>query len=615
MGRSFNRSQRAALYLAADGHCSVCGSELAPGWHADHRAPWVHGGSTDVVNGQALCPRCNTSKGARMPLELRDWQKNARQEFFTTTPRDFTVSATPGAGKTTFALSLAEQLLMTDRTVERIVVVVPTDALRQQWANEAAKFGLHLKPVNDPVDYDKPGYHGCVATYQQLAASAGASLMRRVTGRPTVAILDEIHHAGDTRSWGEALQEAVGEAKHRIALTGTPWRRDKTQPIPFVTYDDTGTVHVDHAYEYGTAVVDGVCRQVEFHAYDGTAKWVDCGKVSEAELGTDLPEEDIPAVLDSVLDPNQEWIPALLRNANDALDELREETPDAGGLVVAQSQYHARAYADILQMMTGEAPTVAISDEPESKAAIDKFRNARSKWLVAVKMVSEGVDIPRLAAGVYASKTRTPLFFRQVVGRFVRTRPDEEINARLYIPAVPALMRHAKEVEDELRHELQAAVERAQREQPNLDGASQGRFDLHEPLAASVAEFDSVIFRGDQSEAEVFTNAEALAERHGIPKVYAANLLRAVQDAPAAAAAASPLVPETSTPRHQSEDLLRGEIKKLSGKIAYRSGRESKDVNGRLYQEFGPRKKLTVEELVEQRDFCAKWLDQVSHEQ
>jgi superfamily II DNA or RNA helicase len=98
-------------------------------------------------------------------------------------------------------------------------------------------------------------------------------------------------------------------------------------------------------------------------------------------------------------------------------------------------------------------------------------------------MISEGVDIPRLAVGVYASKTQTPLFFRQVVGRFVRVRDDEELNARLMIPAVPELMRHAREIEEELRHQLELAAEqeeKARAEGRRLD-ASQGMLDFRDP--------------------------------------------------------------------------------------------------------------------------------------
>ena len=57
--------------------------------------------------------------------------------------------------------------------------------------------------------------------------------------------------------------------------------------------------------------------------------------------------------------------------------------------------------------------------------------------MVAVRMVSEGVDVPRLAVGVYATTTTTPLFFAQAVGRFVRARKRGE-TASVFLPSVPA---------------------------------------------------------------------------------------------------------------------------------------------------------------------------------
>ena len=133
---------------------------------------------------------------------------------------------------------------------------------------------------------------------------------------------------------------------------------------------------------------------------------------------------------------------------------MRRNTADAGGLVVARDRPHADAYAQILTRITGERPAVAHGSQQDPKKIIDDFRDSDQPWIVAVKMVSEGVDIPRLAVGVYATNTGTPLFFRQVVGRFVRTRPNEELNAQLFIPAVPRLMELGRTIEDELRHQI-----------------------------------------------------------------------------------------------------------------------------------------------------------------
>lgn len=609
--RFFSDSQRAALYLAADGRCTNCGDPLPPGWHADHRDPYSAGGPTDVINGQALCPPCNLTKGPAQMTDPRQWQRRAIEKFYEKNVRDFLVSATPGAGKTRFALSLASRLL-DERTVDRVVVIVPTDALRQQWADEAGKHAsLQLKPVTESEDYDKAGYRGCVATYAQIARGAGSDLLRKTTRVPTMVILDEIHHAGDNRSWGEGLTYAVENATVRLALTGTPWRRDTQSPIPFVTYDANGTVQVDYGYEYGTAVADGVCRRIEFHAYDGEARWIDCGKVETAALGANLAEDDISAALDAVYHPNHTWMPVLLRQAIDALEELRQEVPDAAGLVIAERQWHAQAYARLLKEMTGEDPVIAVCDDPAAKDVIDKFKTSRDTWIVAVKMVSEGVDIPRLAVGVYASKTRTPLFFRQVVGRFVRTRSNEEFNARLYIPAVPALTEHARQIEDELRHQLELERERAEKTYADTGGEDQGALNFREPLSASEAVFDRAILGGKDTSPEELAKAQQVCRQHGIPTQFALNLIPVLRTQ-GHLVTDSPAREEITEPRHRRERMLRTEVDTLVGKVSYRAGTDKKEVNADLLRHgYPPRGKASVEQLEAMRDELARWLGQL----
>jgi superfamily II DNA or RNA helicase len=606
--RYFNSRERGALYLAADGHCTECGAELEPGWHADHVDPHSAGGPTDVINGQALCPPCNLKKGARMD-ELRPWQRQAIEDFYAARKADFLVTATPGAGKTTFALSLAKRLL-DERTVTRVAVIAPTDALRKQWADEAAKFGVALMPVSAPVDYTKAGYQGCVATYAQVMKGLGAEMLRQSMRTPTLVILDEIHHAGDNRAWGEGLTYAVDQATLRLALTGTPWRRDPASPIPFVTYDEYGRVKADHAYEYGDAVADGVCRRIEFHAYDGDAKWIDCGKVSEASLGAARGDEDVAAALKAAYNPSYHWMPALLRKANEALRELREEIPDAGGLVVADTQQFAVAYADILAQIVSERPIVAVSDGTLADfEAIDTFKAGRQPWIVAVRQVSEGVDIPRLAVGVYASTYRTPLFFRQVVGRFVRTRPGEELNGRLFIPAIDALMDHAREIEDELRHQLEIEVQRDEATRGEFGDDYQPTLNLRESLSATEAEFDRAILAGDETSPEDYATAQQQCREFGIPTHLALNVARLVRAQQATAPQPVRPAPVAVTPQHRREKMLRQEVETLARKLAYRAGIPPKQVNIDLRKAGHPaRKTATIAELEAIQRTLAKWI-------
>ena len=76
---------------------------------------------------------------------LRGWQRRAMVRYLGAQPRDILAVATPGSGKTAFALRVAGELLA-DGTVERVTVVVPTDHLKTQWALAAARSGITLDP-------------------------------------------------------------------------------------------------------------------------------------------------------------------------------------------------------------------------------------------------------------------------------------------------------------------------------------------------------------------------------------------------------------------------------------------------------------------------------------
>lgn len=600
MPRAFNSSQRVALFLASDGKCSNCGVDLEPGWHADHVQPWSAGGETDVRNGQALCPKCNLKKGATVTVQLREWQKLAFDAYNAAEKVNFVLCATPGSGKTMFASFLAKRLL-DDDVIDRVAVVAPTKSLKVQWADDAEAAGLHLQPVeNEHGAREGSDFHGSVVTYQQVTSTPDLHRMASSWNR-TLVIFDEIHHAGEERDWGDKLRQAFEHATRRLLLTGTPWRSDNN-PIPWADYHD-GRVQVDFDYGYGRAVKDGVCRPVNFRAYDGKARWQkiglkeqDSGVIVEAELGDGLSDEHLPDVLRSIYNPQFDWMPKILAEADRELNELRETVPDAGGLVIADSEQHARAYQKLLAGISGEAPVRVISADAGAHARLDAFRDSRDKWLVAIRMVSEGVNIPRLAVGVYASRARTPLFFRQVVGRFIRQQPHDEHGAALFMPAIPALMRHAAEIESELRH----AIEEPE-ELPPTGGPVPGErlFD-NAPISAEGADLKRVIRQGEAFTKDEIAAAEYHCRKYGIPLNWVVNVAGVLRDQ----ADSGHVIVETKPPkqpsRHRYQKQLAArvneEVKKLANLKAQAQGRdraEGKDysfANADLNKRFGIRK-------------------------
>uniref|UniRef100_A0A5Q5CB16 Type III restriction enzyme, res subunit n=1 Tax=Mycobacterium sp. (strain JLS) TaxID=164757 RepID=A0A5Q5CB16_MYCSJ len=462
---------------------------------------------------------------------LRGWQRRALVRYLGAKPRDFLAVATPGAGKTTFALRIAGELLA-DGTVERVTVVVPTEHLKIQWAQAAARSGIALDPkFSNSSAQTSSEYHGVVVTYAQVASHPTRHRVRTENYR-TLVIFDEIHHGGDAKTWGDAMREAFSDATRRLSLTGTPFRSDDS-PIPFVNYvpDAEGLLRSesDHTYGYADALADGVVRPVIFLAYSGEARWrSSAGEEHAARLGEPLNAEQTARAWRTVLDANGEWIPAVLKAADTRLRQLRAGgMPDAGAMIIATDQTAARQYAALLTKMTGEAPTLVLSDDPGSSARIAEYSAGDTPWLVAVRMVSEGVDVPRLAVGVYATSASTPLFFAQAIGRFVRSRRPGE-TASIFVPSVPTLLDLASQMEAQRDHVLgkphresmgdEELVEHRRSEPTEEDRG-------FESLGAS-AELDQVIFDGASFGTATPAGSEEEADYLGIPGLLDADQMR-----------------------------------------------------------------------------------------
>jgi superfamily II DNA or RNA helicase len=539
--------------------------------------------------------------------KLRAWQTAALEQYAAAAPRDFLAVATPGAGKTTFALSVAADLLAR-RVVERITVVAPTEHLKTQWADAAARAGIAVDPAySGRKGRTSQDFVGVAVTYAGVAVNPLAHRVRTERFK-TLVILDEVHHAGDAMSWGDAVREAFEPARRRLALTGTPFRSD-INPIPFVTYapdaDGVGRSVADYTYGYAEALADHVVRPVLFMAYSGELQWrTRAGDEVSARLGEPLTRDLTAQALRTALDPGGAWMPAVLEAADTRLTEVRRHVPDAGAMVIATDQDTARAYAALLKDITGERPTVVLSDERAASKRIADFAEGDGRWLVAVRMVSEGVDVPRLAVGVYATRTATPLFFAQAVGRFVRARRRGE-TASVFLPSVPSLLGFASEMEVERDHVLKRTVRDegdlfaaedellAQAQAAEAAGAEElGTFEALD----SEARFDRVLYDGGEfgHAGEVHVGSEEEMDFLGIPGLLEADqvrdLLHSRQSARARKQHSSGRggaheVREVST--HEALAVLRRELNGLVAAWNHRTGQPHGVTHAALRQECG----------------------------
>jgi superfamily II DNA or RNA helicase len=540
----------------------------------------------------------NTAGGSR---PLRGWQRRALVKYLTGQARDFLAVATPGSGKTTFALRVAAELLA-QRVVDHVTVVVPTEHLKVQWAQAAQRHGLALDPrFSNTSAATSPEYHGVMVTYAQVASRPTLHRVR-TEQRNTLVIFDEIHHGGDAKTWGDAIREAFSDATRRLALTGTPFRSDDS-PIPFITYasgaDGIARSEADHTYGYSEALADGVVRPVVFLAYSGEARWRDsAGEEHTARLGEPLSAEQTARAWRTALDPAGEWMPAVITAADQRLRQLRTHVPDAGGMIIASDQTAARAYAVLLTKLTGEAPTVVLSDDPGSSDRISQFAEGTNRWLVAVRMVSEGVDVPRLAVGIYATSASTPLFFAQAIGRFVRSRRPGE-TASIFVPSVPNLLQLASELEAQRNHVLgqphreslddPLLEDPAVREQNEKTDEEKGFTSL-----GADAELDQVIFDGSSFGTATPAGSEEEADYLGIPGLLDVDQMRALlgrrQDEQlqkrAAAGHAAP-VPSASGAMHGQLRELRRELNSLVSVAHHRTGKPHGWIHNELRRRCG----------------------------
>ena len=547
---------------------------------------------------------------AARPHPLRGWQREALSRYLATAADDYLVTATPGAGKTTFALAVAATLLGR-RAVDRVIVVCPTDHLRTQWAAAAAAVGLPLDPnLSNATGPVRPDMRGYVTTYAQVA---GAPMLHRARteNKRSLVVLDEIHHAGDGLSWGDAVAVAFGPARRRLALTGTPFRTKADERIPFVRYDaaaDGGLASAaDYTYGYREALADGVVRPVVFAAYTGVSRWRNsAGEVIAASLTEAATKRTEAAAWKTALNPRGRWVPHVIAAMDERITHLRGHgMPDAAGLVLASDQDDARAYAEIVAKVTGERPAVILSDDPKASAKIARFTSSGERIAVCVRMISEGVDVPRAACLAWMTSYRTPLFFAQAVGRVVRARGSHE-SATVFLPAVRPLLALAAELEAERNHVIPPPAAGADLfdaddlERPEPTGVGDG----YEALE-SEAEFAHVLHSGRAVVAAPVASSPDDEDYLGLPGLLSpeqtAALLarRDLEHRRKAKAALTEESVDEDLSAYEQVAQLRRRLSSMVSSYALASGRPHAWIHGELRRRTGgpPAAAASVEQL------------------
>lgn len=428
--------------------------------------------------------------------EMRAWQLDAAQTYLESTEQHFLARVTPGGGKTYWALRMALADLRRG-VAERLVVVVPSIPIKRQWISEAmAHTGIKL------VDFSnlEPGGRGLITTYQQVATQDGSQVFRDYCEENRcLVIFDEVHHASDKRTWGQQIRYAFEGAARILSLTGTPFRSDG-HAVPFVRYVDD-VCQPDYSYVYPQALADDIVRSLRFVFFDGTASWRRGQGDARERVLSEASLKDLSAALAAAQDPEGGFARAMLANAHSELLEMPE---GSAGLLVARDTEHADRLAELLHEVTGVKPIVAHNKTEAALKRIAKFRESSDRWIVSVRMISEGVDIPRIRVICWMTNYSTQLYFEQLIARGLRGTSAEQ--CVVVLPEIPDLLRMSLAV-------TESVIPGIAKDKPEAVG-QQGNRGPRDGIEF-VASFGSV--------SKTFTTADIVVESESIIKLSDAN--------------------------------------------------------------------------------------------
>ncbi|HDY8145225.1 TPA: DEAD/DEAH box helicase family protein [Vibrio vulnificus] len=380
---------------------------------------------------------------------LRLWQEEcvgSALEKYLAGHSHFQVQATPGAGKTVAAAEIAKRLYDLDK-IDLILCFSPSltiaDGIKSTFSwRLGCSFTGGLGSI------------GASFTYQSMKYLRD-SFWETIKKHRVLVVFDEIHHcSGDeienANVWGEQiLKQIQGIAAFTLSLSGTPWRSDLL-PITLAQYSDAeGRIHCDYQYGLKQAIIDKVCRSPKIVLIDND-------RLSISESGQSKSFSSIPELLkqstttyQSILQ-NIDAMTYVLGLGCKKLAEIRMDNPNAGGLVVASSVGHAIEIQKILAETYEQSTEVVTYCHESPLEKINGYRDGTTQWIISVGMISEGTDIPRLQVCCHLSFVKTELYFRQVLGRILRTNASPNQHAWLYTFAEESLVSFAEQIEKDI---------------------------------------------------------------------------------------------------------------------------------------------------------------------
>jgi superfamily II DNA or RNA helicase len=450
--RLFTPYQKRQIAIVAGHKCQRCGEVLGGSWEAHHVIPYAKGGVTEVFNGMALCTGCHKRVHSAMTFVPREWQikchERERESRETGASKVFFLEACPGAGKSAMAAMIAKEWLQLG-FVDHVVVIAPwrpvvasiTEACSKMELTTSRSIFAGTSGYTAP-----PSWEVSVTTTSAGCSAKTVEALRQWSDRHGLnyaVIIDEIHHNSESGAWGQYADLLGEKAKRIVVMSGTPFRADG-MPITFLQYHNDEP-SCDYRLGYTDGVREGYVRDVTTRWIRGSATVVDRGNGKTVEKPySELTKAEVSQIQDELFDSRGELVRSTVEAVHSDLMRIRQshQYSDAAALFVCrpgstsgESDKRVFQVAETIRRLTNIEPVVVTHKDQDAEGKIRMFRDSDRPYIVAVNMISEGCDIPRLLSVGLLRLISSPMLVRQIVGRVIRRRGTwDEIAANVYSP-------------------------------------------------------------------------------------------------------------------------------------------------------------------------------------
>jgi superfamily II DNA or RNA helicase len=321
---------------------------------------------------------------------------HAIQAHWTVSDDTATVVMPTGTGKTETMLSV-----LVANQIRKLLIVVPTDALRTQIAHKFLTLGVlkefgivaptALFPIVGILKHKPKSiaevdeiFSKCnvIVTTSNIAGQSDEAIQERIAAACTDLFIDEAHHVS-ANTWKNFKEHFAG--KRILQFTATPFRED----------DKPVEGKIIFKYPLPRAQKRGYFSPINFKGVRVFAKKRRDEAIAEAAV--EQLREDIKT-----------YRHILMARVN-TIDRARE--------VYAIYQRNYPEFNPV-QIHTG------IASKKDRDSIKEKLLSGESKIVVCVDMLGEGFDLPELKIAAFHDIRQSPTVTIQLAGRFTRPRTD-----------------------------------------------------------------------------------------------------------------------------------------------------------------------------------------------